>query len=69
MISAPMMTLTGVFGLDAFSLYKTEKRFSSISGMISSENVLAKISQAPFSPLGLIPRDYRKVLSVGWNFL
>ena len=35
-MSAPTITLTGVFGLDALSLYKTEKRFSSMAGNISS---------------------------------
>ncbi len=35
-MSAPTITLTGVFGLDALSLYKTEKRFSSMAGNIFS---------------------------------
>ena len=40
-ISAPTMMFTGVFGLDAFSEYRTRKRSSSIAGNISSENTFA----------------------------
>lgn len=45
-MSAPTITFTGVFGLDALSLYNTEKRFSSIAGNILS----AKIFAQDFSP-------------------
>lgn len=49
MISAPMITLTGVLGLDALSLYRTEKRPSSIAGKISSAKILPKIFPELFS--------------------
>ena len=40
-MSAPTITLTGEFGLDALSLYKTEKRFSSMAENISSAKTFA----------------------------
>ena len=50
MISAPMITLTGVLALDALSLYRTEKRSSSIAGKISSAKIFAQdFSRAFFS--------------------
>ena len=50
MISAPIITFTGVLGLDALSLYKTEKRVSSMAGKISSAKILAQdLSKAFFS--------------------
>lgn len=56
-MSAPTITFTGVFGLDALSLYNTEKRFSSIAGNILS----AKIFAQDFSPgffLRIFPQDF-----------
>ena len=41
-MSAPTITLTGVFGLDALSLYKTEKTLSSMAGNISSAKTFAQ---------------------------
>ena len=38
-MSASIMIFTKVFGLEALSLYKTEKRSSSIAGNISSEKI------------------------------
>ena len=39
---APMITLTGVFGREALSLYKTAKGFSSILGNTSSAKTFAQ---------------------------
>lgn len=50
MISTPMITLTGELDLDALSLYRTEKRSSSIAGKISSAKIFAQdFSRAFFS--------------------
>lgn len=48
MISATTITLTGVFGLDALSLYNTEKRFSSMAGNISSAKTFAQDFSSAF---------------------
>lgn len=37
-----MITFTGVLGLEDLSLYKTEKRSSSIAGKISSAKIFAQ---------------------------
>jgi hypothetical protein len=50
MMSAPTITFTGVFGLDALSLYNTEKRFSSIAGNILSAKIFAQDFSPGFSP-------------------
>ena len=54
-MSAPTITLTGVFGLDALSLYKTEKRFSSTAGNISSANTFAHDFSSAFCSLAVNP--------------
>ena len=41
MMSAPIITFTGVLGLDDLSQYRTEKRSSSIDGKISSAKIFA----------------------------
>ena len=50
-MSALTITLTGVFGLDALSLYKTEKRFSSMAGNISSAKTFAQDNSIGLSRL------------------
>ena len=55
MIRAPTITLTGVFGLDALSLYKTEKRFSSMAGNISSAKTFAQDFSNAFCSLAVNP--------------
>ena len=57
-MSAPTITLTGVFGLDALSLYKTEKRFSSMAGNISSAKTFARIFPMLFVLWQLIQKNY-----------
>ena len=54
-MSALTITLTGVFGLDALSLYKTEKRFSSMAGNISSAKTFAQDISYPFCSLAVNP--------------
>ena len=52
-MSAPTITLTGVFGLDALLLYKTEKRFSSMAGNISSAKTFAQDFSSVFCSLAV----------------
>mgnify|MGYP004641389603 CR=1 FL=1 len=52
-MSAPTITLTGVFGLDALSLYNTEKRFSSMTGNISSAKTFAQEFYSAFCSLAV----------------
>lgn len=50
MVSAPMITLIGVFGLDAESdEYRTENLSSSIEGKTSSKNTFAQLLSSAFS--------------------
>ena len=63
MMSAPTITFTGVFGLDALSLYNTEKRFSSIAGNILSAKIFAQDFSSGFF-LRIFP-----VLSVLWQLI
>ena len=53
MISAPMITLTGVLALDALSLYRTEKRSSSIAGKSHQQRFLPMIFPELFSHVRL----------------
>jgi hypothetical protein len=55
MMSAPTITFTGVFGLDALSLYRTEKRFSSMAGNISSAKIFAQDFSNAFCSLAVNP--------------
>ena len=50
---APMMTFTGVFGLDALSEYRTEKRSSSIVGKTSSAKTFAQEFKRTFCSRGV----------------
>ena len=50
-MSAPMITFTGALGLDTLSLYRTEKRCSSIDGKISSANTFAHDFSNVFPPI------------------
>ena len=54
-MSALTITLTGVFGLDALSLNKTEKRFSSMAGNISSAKTFAQDFSNAFCSLAVNP--------------
>ena len=54
-MSAPTITFTGVFGLDALLLYKTEKRFSSMAGNISSAKTFAQDFSSAFCSLAVKP--------------
>ena len=58
-INAPTITLTGVLGLDAFLLYRTEKMFSSIAGKTLS----AKVFVHDFSNIRFSRSVRLKVLS------
>ena len=54
MIRAPMITLTGVLALDALSLYRTEKRSSSIAGKSHQQRFLPMIFPELFSHVRLL---------------
>jgi hypothetical protein len=54
-MSTPTVTFTGVFGLDALSLYNTEKRFSSIAGNILSAKIFAQDFSCAFCSLAVNP--------------
>ena len=58
MIRAPMITLTGVLGLDALSLYNTGNRFSSIAGNISLAKTFAQDFSSAFCSLAINPENY-----------
>ncbi len=49
-----MITLTGVLDLDVLSLYRTEKRSSSIAGKISSAKIFAQDFSRVFSHAQLV---------------
>ena len=68
-MSAPTITLTGVFGLDALSLYKTEKCFSSIAGNISSAKTLAQDFPMLFVLWLLTRKNYLQMIFAGKRFL
>ena len=57
-MSAPTITFTGVFGLDALLLYKTQKRFSSMAGNISSAKTFAQDFSGVFCSLAVKPENY-----------
>lgn len=68
-MSAPTITLTGVFGLEAWPLYNTANLFSSIAGKSSSAKSFAHNFSRAFCSLAVRLKNYLRLISVDMRFL